>query len=297
MRWTREPLVHFLVLGLLLFAGYAALHRDDAAPPEAQRIDLTVGDLRQLEAGFAARWRRLPTPDEMVGMVEGRVREEIMYREALALGLDKDDAIVKRRMAQKMEFLAEDSAAATEPGRDQLQAWFGKNAQRFASPPQLSFRQIYFSPDRRGERARVDAAAVQQQLAGLPADASAPRQGDAFMFRDGLADQSPDQVAKNFGPGFARALFALPTGSWQGPIESGYGWHVVLVSASSPGRVPSFEEVEPEVAAAWKEEQRTEALRQAYDKLRAKYEVALPAPRSEAAPRDADAAAAARPNP
>lgn len=294
MRWTREPLVHFLLLGLLLFAGYSALHREDAAEPGAHRIDLSAGDLRQLEAAFAARWRRLPSPDEMAGMVEGRVREEIMYREALALGLDKDDAIVKRRMAQKMEFLAEDSAAATEPERGELQAWFRQNAQRFASPPHLSFRQIYFSPDRRGERARADAAAVQEQLAGAPADAPTPLRGDAFMFHDALADQSPDQVAKNFGPGFAHALFALPTGSWQGPIESGYGWHVVLVSASSPGRVPSFEEVEPEVAAAWKEEQRVEALRKAYDKLRAKYEVALPAPGGGPAQRDA---AAARPSP
>lgn len=295
MRWIREPLVHFLALGLLLFAGYSALHREDATQPDAHRIDLTAGDLHQLEAAFAARWRRLPTPHEMAGMVEGRVREEIMYREALALGLDKDDAIVKRRMAQKMEFLAEDSAAAAEPERAELQAWFRQNAQRFASPPHVSFRQIYFSPDRRGARARADAAAVQQQLADAPADASAPRQGDTFMFHDALTDQSPDQLAKNFGPGFARALFALPAGSWQGPIESGYGWHVVLVSAASPGRVPGFEEVEPEVAAAWKEEQRVEALRKAYDKLRAKYEVALPAPGSESALRDAEAAA--RPSP
>lgn len=228
-------------------------------------------------------------------MVEARVREEIMYREALALGLDKDDAIVKRRMAQKMEFLTEDGAAAAEPERAELQAWFQHNAQRFASPPHLSFRQIYFSPDRRGERAHADAAAAQQQLASAPADAPTPRQGDTFMFHGALADQSPDQLAKNFGPGFARALFALPTGSWQGPIESGYGWHLVFVSASSPGRVPSFEEVEPEVAAAWKDEQRVEALRKAYDKLRAKYVVALPAPRSEPTPRDAEAAA--RPSP
>ncbi len=294
MRWVREPLVHFLGLGLLLFAGYSALHRDDAAEPDAHQIELTAGDLRQLEIAFSARWRRMPTPDEMVGMVEGRVREEVLFREALALGLDKDDTIVKRRLAQKMEFLVEDSSAASEPTPEELQAWFAQNAGRFASPPHLTFRHIYFSPDRRGARAHVDAAAAQRQLAGVSGDAPAARQGDAFMFQDALADQSPDQVARNFGPGFARALFALPTGSWQGPIESGYGWHVVFVSASSPGRVPAYEEVEPEVAAAWKEAQRVEAMRKGYEKMRAKYTVALPAPGNAVA---AGGAASVRSNP
>lgn len=279
MRWIREPLVHFLVLGTLLFAAYSALQRDAAPEPQAHRIELTAGDLHQLEIAFAASWRRMPTPDEMVALVQARIREEVLYREALALGLDKGDTIVKRRMAQKMEFVAEDVSAASEPTREELQAWFAKNAGRFAISPRVSFEHLYFSPDRRRAHTRDDAAAAQKQLAASPEDApAADQRGDTFMFQRAFADQSADQVAKHFGPRFAQALFALPQGSWQGPIESGYGWHVVFVSASSPGRVPAYEEVEPQVKAAWKEEQRAEAARKAYDEMRAKYEVVLPVP-------------------
>ncbi|HMN75566.1 MAG TPA: peptidylprolyl isomerase [Burkholderiaceae bacterium] len=278
MRWIREPLIQFLVLGALLFAAYSALQREATPEAQAHRIELTAGDLHQLEIAFAASWRRMPSRDEMVALVQARIREEVLYREALALGLDKGDTIVKRRMAQKMEFVAEDVSAASEPTREVLQAWFAKNAGRFAVSPRVSFEHLYFSPDRRGAHTRDDAAAAQKQLAASPEDAPAARRGDTFMFQRAFADQSADQVAKHFGPGFAQALFALPPGSWQGPIESGYGWHVVFVSASSPGRVPAYEEVEPQVKAAWKEEQRAEAMQKAYDEMRAKYEVVLPVP-------------------
>lgn len=284
MRWVREPLVQFLVLGALLFAAYAALQRNAAPAPDERRIELSAGDLHQLEIAFAASWRRMPSPDEMVALVQARIREEVLYREALALGLDKGDTIVKRRMAQKMEFVAEDVSAASEPTREELQAWFANNAKRFAVSPRVSFQHLYFSPDRRGARARDDAAAAQKQLAGSPEDAPAAAQrGDTFMFQRAFADQSADQVAKHFGPGFAQALFALPQGSWQGPIASGYGWHLVFVGASSPGRVPDFEEVEPQVKAAWKEEQRSAAARKAYDEMLAKYVVVLPVPKDAAA--------------
>ncbi|MBE2241410.1 MAG: peptidyl-prolyl cis-trans isomerase [Burkholderiaceae bacterium] len=293
MRWIREPLVHFLLLGALLFAAYAALQPDAAPEPDARRIELSAGDLHQLEIAFAASWRRTPSPDEMVALVQARIREEVLYREALALGLDKGDTIVKRRLAQKMEFVAEDVSAASEPTRDELQAWFAQNAQRFAVSPRVSFRHLYFSPDRRGAHTRDDAAAAQKQLAGSPEDAPAAAQrGDTFMFQRAFADQSADQVAKHFGPGFAQALFALPPGSWQGPIESGYGWHVVFVDASSPGRVPAYEEVEPQVKAAWKEEQRAEAAKKAYDEMRAKYVVMLPAPENASAEADSTVARA-----
>ena len=282
MRWTREPLVHFLLVGLLLFAGYGVLRREAAPEPTSRRIELTLGDLRQLEIAFTSRWQRPPTPDEMVGMIEGKLREEVLYREALALGLDQEDTIVKRRMAQKMEFLAEDGSAAREPGPGELAAWFDRNAQRFALPGRVSFRHLYFSPDRRGAQAHDDAAQALDQIRGRAEDtAAAP--GDPFMFQATLAERTLEQLAKDFGPGFASAVFALAPGSWQGPIESGYGWHLVFVSASDAGRVPAFEEVEPEVKAAWQDEQRAEAWRKTYEEMRAKYELVLPAPPEAAA--------------
>jgi hypothetical protein len=282
MRWFREPLVHFLLAGLLLFAAYGALQRDAAPEPGSRQIELTLDDLRQLEVAFASRWQRPPTPEEMVGMVESKVREEVLYREALALGLDQGDTIVKRRMAQKMEFLAEDGAGP-DPTREELAAWFEKNVERFALPVRASFRQLYFSPDRRGARAHQDAVNALEQLRDQPADSpAATALGDPFMFQLTLTDRSPEQLARDFGPGFAEALFALAPGSWQGPLESGYGWHLVFVSDSLPGRLPAFEAVEPEVKTAFEAERRAEAWRKAYEEMRAKYEVVMPAPPGKA---------------
>ncbi len=284
-----EPLVHFLALGLLLFAAYGAFRRDPARDPKSTQIELTLDDLRQLEIAFTSQWQRAPTPEEMVGLVENKVREEVLYREALALGLDKDDTIVKRRMAQKMEFLAEDLAAAHEPTTEELRTWLAANPQRFALPGRVTFRHVYFSPDRRGARAHADAVTALEQLAGTPMDSPAAKKlGDPFMFEEYLADRSSEQLAKDFGPSFAQALFGLAPGSWQGPVESGYGWHLVFVRESIPGRVPEFEEVEPDVQTAWKAEQRAEAWRTAYEKMRAKYDLVMPAPPPEPATAAAD---------
>ena len=128
-----------------------------------------------MAALFQSQWRRDPTPDEFGRLVEQKVQSEVLYREAMAMGLDKNDEIVKRRMAQKMQFLAEDVAAAREPTTDELKSWFEKNSAKFAMPPRLSFRHLYFSPDRRGTRARDDAAKALAQLAGQPEDTKPPR--------------------------------------------------------------------------------------------------------------------------
>ena len=220
----------------------------------------------------------------MLGLIESRIKEEILYREALAMGLDKDDTIVKRRMAQKMEFLAEDVSAAHEPTTEELKAWFAKNTAMFTQPARVTFRHLYFSPDRRGKSAWSDAKAALGKLAGKPAGwAGAAALGDPFMFQDYLADRTPDQIAKDFGPPFAKALFVQKPGAWTGPIESGYGWHLVFVDSLMPERASSFEEVEPDVKTAWLATRKAEAWDKAYKAMRAKYELVLPAPPENAA--------------
>ena len=231
-RWLREPLVHFLLIGSLLFVIYGAWGHSNQ--PGSKRIELTPDDVRQLEMAFAAQWERQPTPEELSGLVENRVREEVLYREALAMGLDKDDDIVKRRMAQKMQFLAEDVANAHEPTTAELKAWFEKNGDKFALPGRITFRHLYFSPDQRGRRAHDDAANALAKIAGQPADSkTAAALADPFMFQDYYADRSPEQLAKDFGSQFAQAVFKLKPGSWQGPVESGYGWHLVFMDSFS----------------------------------------------------------------
>jgi hypothetical protein len=251
-RWLREPLLQFLTLGLLLFVAYHELDR--TAGPRPGRIELTADDLRQVRIAWLAQGRPDLTSEQMESLVEARIREEILYREGLALGLDRGDAIVRRRVAQKMEFLFEDVAALQEPAAEELQAWFAQHAERFTLPARATFRHLYFSPDRRGQRARDDAARALQETAGKPMDSpEAAALADPFMFQDYYGDRAPDDVAKTFGPGFAQALFEVAPGAWAGPIGSGYGWHLVWVDSITPARVPAFEEVQPDVKTAWLE--------------------------------------------
>jgi hypothetical protein len=278
-RWLREPLVHFLLLGAVLFAVDRYVPPARGWGPSSMQIQLSLDDLAQLALQFQAQWRREPTAEELTRLIENKVQNEVLYREALAMGLDKDDEIVKRRMAQKMQFLAEDVAAAREPTTAELKSWFEKRQAAFAQPSRLSFRHLYFSPDTRGQRARDAAAKALAKLDGQPQDAKvAGSLADPFMFQDYYRDRAPEYLGKEFGPQFALAVAKLATGSWQGPIESGFGWHLVFVDTVIPGRVPDFEEIEPDVKTAWLGEQKAQAWQKAYAEMRAKYTVLLPAP-------------------
>ena len=276
-RWLREPLLHFLFIGVLLFAAYRILHPELSRIAEVNRVELTEDDLRQLEVVWTAQWRRPPTSEEMHRLVEGRVREEILYREALAIGLDRGDTIVKRRLAQKMEFLTGDLSAIRDPTADELRAWYARNGDRFAESGRRSFRHVYFSTDRRGDQARADAIRAFSKLAdravGSPAVGAV---GDPFMFQDHYTDRSTEQIASIFGSAFAVAVDQVRPGSWQGPIGSGLGWHLVFVSSATPGRVPSYDEIEGEIKRGWMDEQRALTRQRAFDAMKSHYEVHLP---------------------
>jgi peptidyl-prolyl cis-trans isomerase C len=295
-RLLREPLVHFLLIGVALFAGYRALNPSPQAGARSNLIELTDGDLRQMSVTWLAQGRPAPTPEQMRSLVESKVREEVLVREALALGLDKDDTIIKRRLAQKMEFLTEDLSTVPEPTNAELEAWFKDNAERFTLPPRVSFQHLYFSPDRRGSGAREDAALALAKLASAPADVPAAAElADLFMFQDSYGDRTPEQLVKLFGLRFAQELFKLKPGSWQGPVESGYGWHLVFIDAITPSRVPAFEEVEADAKSEWIVERRAESKRKMYEAMRARYQVVLPAtPAQEAVDNTAPLAGAAR---
>ncbi|MEZ5502281.1 MAG: peptidylprolyl isomerase [Halioglobus sp.] len=286
-QWLREPLIHFLLLGAALFVAYGYLRPASAPEPSSREIQLSVDDLEQLVMLFQSQWRREPTTGELGLLVEQKVQSEVLYREALALGLDKNDEIVRRRMAQKMQFLAEDVAAAQEPTSAELQAWYAQNTDKFAMPRRVSFRHLYFSPDQRGSHAREDAARLLAQLAGQPEVVTLPEgAADPFMFQEYYRDRATDYLGKEFGPQFAMAVEQLPTGFWQGPIQSGFGWHLVFVDNATPGRVPAFEEIEPDVKTAWLAQQKVLAWDKAYKEMRDKYTVLLPR-----APEDVEAAA------
>jgi hypothetical protein len=261
------------------------MHRGRGGFESSKQIVFSLDELSQMDMYFVSQWHRQPTPEEFNAMVEDKVREEVLYREGLAMGLDKDDEIVKRRMAQKMQFLAEDVAAAHEPSPAELKTWFDRNSSKFALPSRYNFRPLYFSPDKRGKNAQDDAAKVLAKIAGQPEDSKlAASSGDSFMFQDYYADRTSEAIAKEFGPQFAVAVEKLKPGSWQGPIESGYGWHLVFVDSVIPGRIPAMEEIESDVKTAWLSEQKQQAWGKAYKEMRAKYAVLLPAPPDKDAP-------------
>jgi hypothetical protein len=279
-RWLREPLLQFLVVGVLLFGAWEVVSPDSVNRGPSNRIVLTDDDLKQLATTWIMAGRAPPSPEQMQRLVDDKVREEVLYREALALGLDKDDTIVKRQLARKMEFLAEDVSKLGEPKPGELKAWFEKNRKRFALPARISFRHVYFSPDRRGAMVRTDAEQALRQLAGKPMDSpGVATAGDRFMFQQFYGDRPFDEIARQFGPRFARALVELAPGAWAGPIESGYGWHVVFAESLTPERIPDFEEIEADVKTAWVEDRRNEVRARMYEAMRARYEVVLPASR------------------
>lgn len=296
--FLREPLIRFLLLGGALFGVYALSADVRTGPAASKEIRLSLDEISQLTLLYQSQWRRLPTPQELQRLVENKLQQEILYREALAMGLDRDDEIVKRRMAQKMQFLAEDVAAAREPTTDELRGWFEKNSGKFAQPPRLSFRHLYFSPDRRGARARADAEQALAKLAGQPIDVKAANAlADPFMFQEYYRDRAPEFLGKEMGPQFAVAVAKVTPGSWQGPIESGFGWHLAFVDTMIPGRVPAFEEVEADVRSSWLSEQKALAWEKAYQDMRAKYTVLLPAPpASSAAPSTSEVTRAPAPS-
>jgi peptidyl-prolyl cis-trans isomerase C len=275
LRVLREPLAQFLLVGLALFAAWRLLQPADAVRDTSSRIVITEDDLKQMVVAWGAQGLPPPTPEQLRGLVEARVREEVLYREALALGLDKDDAIVRRQLARKMEFVTEDLSALQEPKRAELRAWFDSHQALFARPPRLSFRQLYFSPDRRGARTRADAEAALARLAGQTMDSQAVA-GDPFMLQGFYGDRSLEMIDKEFGPSFGRALMTVKPGAWAGPLESGYGWHLVFIDALTPQRVPDFAEIEPEVRSAWIEDQREQTRARLYQDMRARYQVELP---------------------
>jgi len=278
-RWLREPLLHFVLIGLILFAAYGYLQSDNESDESSNQIVLTTDDIRQLNIYFVSQWKRPPLPEELEAMVEDKIREEVLYREALSMGLDKGDTIVKRRMAQKMQFLAEDIAAARNPTTEELKAWYNKNTNLFALPSRISFRHLYFSPDKRGQYVYGDASKALEKMANEPIDSDLSEPpSDQFMFQDYYGDRTTEQLSKEFGPQFATEVAKLKPGSWQGPVESGYGWHLVFVDSVIPGRNPDFEEIEQDVKIAWMGEQKQKARQEAYEKIRDKYTVLIPAP-------------------
>lgn len=269
---VREPLLHFLLLGALIFGVSAWRAGWRPSEPETARIEITAGTIAWLNDGFARQWRRAPDADELRGLVADHVREEVLYREALALGLDRNDTIVRRRLAQKMEFLGQDIATAAEPEEAALRKFFEGNAARYAKAAKVSLRHIYFSKDRRGERLETDA---REALAALAKGAGEETLGDPFLGEHELAAANEMDIGAALGREFAARVMTLPAGEWHGPVASSYGVHLVRVSERAEPQAVAFEAVREAVARDFSEERRLAANRDFIWRLKERYLISV----------------------
>ena len=270
-----EPLVHFLALGLAMFGLYGLVNDDPSAGSDTQ-IVVTERDVEWLRGNWVRQWNRPPTPEELQSLIDGHVREEVLYREAMAMGLDADDTIVRRRLVQKLDFLSEDVAMQIEPTDVELSAYLNKHAERYRLPPRLSFTHIYFSTDRR-EDAHGDAERALDKLAAEhEAPARAPERGDRFMLQFDYPSRSSREIGQLFSRTFAGALFQLEANdTWQGPIRSSYGYHVVRVSNREESVLPELATVADRVRQDFDVDRRREASEAFYQSLLAQYEVTI----------------------
>ena len=270
----REPLLHFVVLGAGLFVLFGVVGGPAEERPE--QIVVTEAQIGNLAELFDRTWRRPPTREELDGLIEDHIEEEILYRQALALGLERDDTVIRRRLRQKMEFISEDVAPPAEPTEAELRTFLDEHADRFGAPWQVSFAQVYLSPDRRGANARSDAEYL---LVALNTGKSDPaKASDPFLLEQDYTDLAAQDVGRLFGEAFAAQLAELPVGRWSGPVESGYGLHLVLVHNRTPARQPDLAEVRDAVANEWRAVRQEEVNRAFYDGVRANYEVTVERP-------------------
>jgi hypothetical protein len=275
-RLIREPLVHFLLLGALLF-GWSAWQGGGTAG--SNRIVVTPGVVDYLAAGFHRTWKRAPSDIELKGLIDEHVKEEIAAREAMAMGLDRDDIVIKRRLRQKLEFLLVDEAATTPPTDAELQAWLDKHPDSFRVEPTLAFRQVLLRPESRGASMTADATKLLARLRAAGPEVATQDLGDASMLPAETPLQPLREVANSFGQDFADALMKIAPGQWSGPVESSFGLHLVLVRERTDGAAADLATVRPLVEREVLAERRKAEMQALYERLLAKYSVSIESPK------------------
>ena len=273
LKFLRQPLVQFLLLGGALFAVHAffGAQLGDQKPQivvSAERIEL-------LSAAWERQWQRPPSPEELDGLIASYLREEILFRKALEMGLDRDDTVVRRQLAQRVEFLAQATVSEVEPKEQELLDFYAAHPEIFEVPRRITFTHVYISGDEHGPESETVA---RQALSDLLEGADPATTGDRFALQRDYLRKSPAEVARHFGSQFTEAVFELPQGSWQGPLPSGYGQHLVLVKRLEDAYLPSFEEVRTRVREEYFSYRRREIDKTFYDQLRSGYEIVIEEP-------------------
>lgn len=275
LRILREPLLHFLVLGALLFGLYFWASPGAMTSSSPEKIDISADIITFVKSTWQQQWGRSPSPKELQALMDNFVRDEVLYREAIALGLDKNDTIVRRRLIQKMEFLTEDVFALGEPSEEALQAYLAENSDRYTIPGRFSFKQIYFSRELRGDKTETDARDLLSQLQENPNLEASQRRGDRSMLPATYTLASTQKLTNTFGGTLAREMAAMTETGWQGPFHSAYGSHLVNVTQIDSGHPATLQEVRKEVRRDYLRDRRQEQDEQFYQQLRDRYNISI----------------------
>lgn len=272
-RLLNEPLIQFLLIGACIYGAYGLF-----APAQEGDLDSTVvvdaNRINGFVAQWASRWNRPPTRDELDSVINSYVREEILYRQAVTMGLAEDDTVTRRRMAQRLEFLTSDLFTVSEPDEAELAAYFQDNIDLFRAPDTISFTQVYFDPDARGDTTLADAAEALEKLrsSGRP-DVGVVDAGDGLSLPGYFNSATELEVRKRMGGGFTESLFALAPDSWHGPVLSGFGVHLVYVFERLQAPDPVLADFRPQVIDAWQRDQAEAFNLKFYQGLKERYTV------------------------
>lgn len=269
----REPFIHFIFLGAAIFLAYHFLSA--RADNQLGKIVITQGQITSMVIGFSRTWQRPPTRDELEGLIRDRVHEEVYSREAIAMGLDRDDPIIRRRLQQKLAFVTDDVTAIAEPTDAELADYLKAHAAGFGVDRKFTFSQVYLDPGRRGEHLAQDANELLIQLRSQRLDVDLSSLGDVFLLEHRFEAAPTTEIAKQFGDKFAAKLVDAPIGQWFGPVESGYGTHLVFVEERTEGHQPELAEVRDAVRREWTNARRLEANAKFFRNLLKQYEVVV----------------------
>jgi len=285
---SREPLLHFLLIGVALFVVYdwvADDERNDFASGETgQQIVVSAGRIEQLANVFAKTWQRPPNKDELQGLIDDFVLEEVYYRQAVAMGIDRDDTIIRRRLRQKMEFLTDDTAALIEPTEEALATYLAEHEDTFRESGTYTFQQVYFDPEKHGDDPENHVA---EQLTKLRSEEARPESrqiefGDVSLLPTAFQEASRRAVDGTFGSGFSQELDKLEIGPWLGPVPSGLGFHLIRIDSVTKGRLPELSEIRPIVQREWSNERRLAVREETNKSLLQNYDVVIQWPEQTA---------------
>lgn len=272
-KFLKDPLLHFMLIGAALFFVFGLIK--GPAGNEEYKVVITSGDIEALQANFTRTWQRPPTKNELSGLIEDKVRGEIAYREAIAMGLDQDDSVIRRRLRMKVELLIEDVAGLSPPTDEDLEAYLEENRDSFRQQPQMSFMQVYLNADKRGKKVDADARAILATLSAAGINADPESYSDPNMLPKELPLYYINDIGRLFGVDFSRQILEVAPRQWAGPIWSSYGLHLVYVRERIEGRDPGLDEVRQEVEREWSAQRRRDFKEETYKKLRERYTVTI----------------------